>query len=348
MYLDFENLNLDTIECEFQDDSYLNSVIDFLRTFLNNDSFISYTSGSTGEPKLLIISKERALESARLSNDFFGINNSTHFLHCLDIKFIGSKMMLLRAYLAGAKVEVVKPSLEFFRDSKLDVIDFISLTPLHIHKILDTTPQFFQKVEICLIGGSSVSLQLEKQIISGNFKTKFYESFAMTETFSHFALRDISGKQNYFKLLQGFEISINENQCLEVYHKNILPEKIITNDIVELGSNSTFSFKGRLDNVINSGGLKVNPETLEKEWSTFLPFKFIIASEPNTIYNQAIIMVINENNILCKNEILNLLIQNEVPSRWHPKAIYYSQTWIETSSHKPVRSEILKNKILLG
>ena len=126
MYLDFENLNLDTIECEFQDDSYLNSVIDFLRTFLNNDSFISYTSGSTGEPKALVISKELALESAKLSNDFFGINNSTHFLHCLDIKFIGSKMMLLRAYLAGAKVEVVKPSLDFFRDSKLDVIDFLS------------------------------------------------------------------------------------------------------------------------------------------------------------------------------------------------------------------------------
>lgn len=347
MYLDFENLNLDTIESEFRNDTYFNSVITFIRTFIDKDSFVSYTSGSTGEPKDIIIEKLQAIESAKLSNEFFTINQSTQFLHCLDIKYIGSKMMLIRAYLARAKVEVVKPSLDFFKNVSTLKCDFISLTPLHIHKILDANPRFFDQVKVCLIGASGVSHQLENQLIKANFKTKFYESFAMTETLSHFALRDISAKQTYFKLLPGFEISINENQCMKVYHKTILPEKIVTNDIVEIHSKDTFSFKGRLDNVINSGGLKVNPETLENEWSAFLPFKFIISSEPNSIYNHRIIMIINRLNILTKNDIINLLNENRVPSRLHPKEIYYSESWTETPSHKPIRAEILKNIISL-
>lgn len=347
MYLDFENLNLDTIEPEFRNDTYFNSVIAFVRTFIDKDSFVSYTSGSTGEPKALIIEKICAIESAKLSNDFFRVNQSTRFLHCLDIKYIGSKMLLVRAFLAGAKVEVVKPSLDYFQNITSSKFDFISLTPLHIHKILDINPSFFDQIKICLIGASGVSTQLENQLIKGNFRTKFYESFAMTETLSHFALRDISAKQTYFKLLPDFVISTNENQCLQVYHKTILPEKIISNDIVEIHSADTFTFKGRLDNVINSGGLKVNPETLEKEWSTFLPFKFIISSEPNSIYNQGIIMVVEKMIELTKSGIINSLIKNKVTSRLYPKEIYYSISWAETASHKPIRSEILKEKILL-
>jgi O-succinylbenzoic acid--CoA ligase len=347
MYLDFENLNLDTIESEFGNDTYFNSVINFIRTYIASDSFISYTSGSTGEPKALLISKENALESAKLSNDFFGIDKATRFLHCLDIKYIGSKMMLIRAYLAGAKVEVVKPSLDFYLNSSLDEIDFVSLTPPHIHAILETQPSFFDRVRVCLTGASGVSTLLENKIIGGNFKTQFYESFAMTETFSHFAIRDISAKQTYFKLLKGFKISKNENNCLEVSHESILPDKIVTKDMIDIHTSDTFSFKGRWDNVINSGGLKINPESLEKEWSTFLPFKFIIAGEPNPIYDQGIIMVIDKINMKTKNEILDLLSQNKVPSRLHPKFIYYTNSWAETQTHKPLRIEILKEKIPL-
>lgn len=345
MYLDFENLDLDTLSAEYGRNSYFSSVISFIETILKNESFQSYTSGSTGDPKLLCVEKVRAIESAVLSNEYFKIDASTRFLLCLDIKYIGSKMLLLRAYIAKAKVEVVVPSLDFYLHSTISVIDFISLTPLHIHRLLASNQCFFDKVKTCLIGASGVSIQLENEIKARNFSTRFYESFAMTETLSHFALRDISAQQSCFKLLPGFEISITENQCMQVYHKTILPQKIVTNDIIEIFEDYTFSFKGRLDNVINSGGIKLCPEEIEKSWSAFLPFKFIISSEPSPIYGQQIILITN--TIVTRSEINLLLKMNEIPIRLWPKEFYFSKEWVETQSHKPLRKEIIKNKTML-
>lgn len=347
MYLDFENLDLTCLEKKFSEDIYFSSILEFLRSFIETDSFVSYTSGSTAPPKSLVIDKCRALESARLSNDFFGVTNNTHFIHCLDNKYIGSKMMLVRAYIAKAKVEIVKPSLDFYNSCNSSKIDFISLTPPHIYRILEFKPNFFEQVKICLIGASGVSLHLEKSINTLPFDTKFYESFAMTETISHFALRNISANQTEFQTLKGFEISVNEHQCLEVYHKTILPEKIVTNDIVDINDNGSFNFRGRFDNLINSGGLKINPEELEKQWSLFLPFKFILTGEPNQVYDQRIVMVVSQENMLSKSEIISILNLNNIPSRLRPKEFFYSSTWEETPSRKPLRDLIVKNKVLL-
>lgn len=113
MFLDFEHLNLRTLRENYGQDAYFSSVLDFVASFLVSDSFISYTSGSTGDPKELEIDMGRAIASAHLSNSYFNITYHTHFVLCLDIKYIGSKMLLIRAYKAGAKLEVLRPSLNF-------------------------------------------------------------------------------------------------------------------------------------------------------------------------------------------------------------------------------------------
>ncbi len=347
MYLDFENFDVTFCEQKFSQDSYFQSVLDFLKLFSENDNFTSNTSGSTGIPKLISIDKSKAIESARLSNEFFGITNQTKFLHCLDNKYIGSKMMLIRASLAQAKVLVIKPSLDFFTSFEDERIDFISLTPLHVQRIIHSRPQFFDNFKTCLIGASGVSSQLEKEILAIKAKTTFFESFAMTETLSHFALRNISTKEKSFRLLKGFSISVNSNQCLQVQHDAILPEGIATNDIVNIEADGTFTFVGRLDNVINTGGIKISPEIIEREWGLFLPFKFILAGENDTILGQKLIMILNDNQNLMKQEIIDLLQNHAIPSRLMPKAIYIANVWTQTPSHKPIRNEIFASRKLL-
>lgn len=348
MFLDFEHLNLHSLRENYAQDAYFSSVLDFIESLLVSDSFISYTSGSTGEPKVLNINKNRANASADLSNRFFRITNLTHFVLSLDIKYIGSKMLLIRAQQAGAKVEVVRPSLNFYTEVKTPLIDFISLTPIHVNHILVNYPVFFNKVKTCLIGASGVSKVLEDKLWNQNLKTVFYESFAMTETISHFALRNISNHEEHFECLDGFEVNVNDKGCLEVYHPVVLPEKVVTNDIVKCIDSSRFIFLGRKDNLINTGGLKISPEKLEKDWSLFLPFKFILAGEQDAILGQRIVMILDPESTLTRLQILQLFQINSVAVKLVPKKFYKTKAWYETESLKPLRMEIIKHKVLLS
>lgn len=348
MYLDFEKLDLDTLKKEYSDEAYLFSVLDFLEHFMKEETFVSITSGSTGTPKSISFSKYRALESAKLSNEFFNITHHTFIIHCLDIKYIGSKMLLIRALIAKAKVKVFKPSLDFFNFCDKGKIDFISLTPLHLHAILNTKPDFFSQVKLCLIGASGVSKKLENAVSKIKTKTKFYESFAMTETLSHFAIRNISAREKSFRLLNGFKLSVNSDQCLQLQHDLILPEGIESKDVVNIEQDGTFTFLGRADNVINTGGVKVNPEVIEYEWSSFLPFKFIIASEDDPVLGQKIIMIVENNPNQSKSKIIDLLQYNNIPNRLQPKAYFTTNNWVESETHKPIRRKIYMTRIYLN
>lgn len=348
MFIDFAELDFEKLKSDYQQDEYFAKVLDFLQTYLYTNSFVSYTSGSTGEPKALAIEKSRAEESARLSNQYFNIKSETKFLLCLDIRFIGSKLMLIRANLAKAKVEIVKPSLKFYESVLDQKIDFISLTPIHVQHILDHNPHYFQNITTCLIGSSGVSLVLENRLKNLNTTTQFFESFAMTETISHFALRNISKGETEFTILSGFEISINQEHCLEIKHDIIIPEKIVTNDIVEISSPNTLIYKGRKDNVINSSGLKINPEALENEWTQYFDFKFILAGEPENTLGQQLIMIVSDPENYTKEMIFDKLNNANIPHRFIPKEIYSCIPWIETESLKPRRKEIFEKRELLN
>lgn len=348
MFLDFEKIDVKTLQAIYANDTYFSSVLSFVEQYISQPSFTSFTSGSTGVPKEIVVEKHRAEESARLSNHFFGVTNTTQFLLCLDIQFIGSKMLLIRAIIARAKVLVTHPSLNFYQeiDTTLD-IDFISLTPLHIYHIIKYQPSFFDKVSICLIGASMVTPYLAKKINGLCTHTVFYESFAMTETISHFALRNISQNQVYFKILEGFEISQDETNCLAVYHSIVLPQWIKTNDVVEIIDKDKFIFCGRIDNVINSGGIKIHPEILEKEWSEFLPFQFVLVGEDDEILGQKVVMILVDNAIATTADIYDLLSAHNIAKRLFPKVIYRSSEPNFSNISKLKRKEILKSKIEL-
>lgn len=345
MFIDFSAFDFEKLKNKYQHDVYYAKVLDFLDKYYHSDHFHSHTSGSTGEPKLLEISNIQANESAKLSNQYFGINADTHFLLCLDIRYIGSKLMLIRAKNAQAKITIIEPSLTFYNSLLGQRFDFISLTPLHVIHILDHNPDYFQSISICLIGSSGVTADLSKRILGLKGITQFFESYAMTETISHFALKNISKREPYFKLLPGFEVSINENHCLEIYHPSIVPIKILTTDIVEILEKNELNYIGRSDNIININGLKLNPETLENEWSEFIPYRFIVAGEPEDTLGQRLILIFNSSQMIDKNTIFQLFTKAQVSKKLIPSEIFKCDKWTETDSLKPKRKEIYANRV---
>ena len=64
-----------------------------------------------------------------------------------------------------------------------------------------------------------------------------------------------------------------------------------TNDIARIYPDGSFVIWGRKDNVINSGGIKIQAEEVEKSLRPFIPVPFVITSVPDPRLGQAVTLL---------------------------------------------------------
>jgi O-succinylbenzoic acid--CoA ligase len=266
----------------------------FLKEYFDtSECFYSQTSGSTGEPKKIAIQKRHAVMSAEASIAYFDIQASHKLLLAMDIKYIGAKMLVIRAIVARASLIVVKPKAEIF--SQLDwqlinKIDFVSLAPNQVYSTLDQNLEAFRHVSKVLIGGGVVSSALMR-LIKKCAHTLFYESFGMTETISHFAIKPLDGLSNAFSVLDGFHVRTDSNGCLVVSHPFLLPREVVSQDMVHLIDDRHFEWMGRKDFVVLSGGVKIYPEIVEKELEKVLKCDFALVGIPDNALGECLALV---------------------------------------------------------
>jgi len=240
-------------------EKYLFSFI--IQWFNETTTIKTTTSGSTGQPKEIKLLKSNMKISAAKTIDFFELAKGQRALLCLPVRYIAGKMMVVRAFEAEMNLINIKP--ESTPDmSQINAIDFAAMTPHQVKSLL-TKELSLTKIKKIIIGGEAIGTELGNQI--KEIPIEAYETYGMTETMSHVALRKITG--NYptpFKALPGVQFSTDNRDCLHI-EADFLPEPVQTNDIVELISDTSFIFKGRNDFIINSGGIKLNPEKIEHE-----------------------------------------------------------------------------------
>jgi O-succinylbenzoic acid--CoA ligase len=218
------------------------------------------TSGTTGNPKEISFSKEQIRKSASNSCDFFEIKNSDHLLLCLPAEFVAGRMMIARALSASANLVWKEPSLK--PDITNEKIDFAAFTPAQVSTIIKDPDSInaFEKIKTIIIGGGEINNTLENQLIK--FSNSIYATYGMTETLTHIAVRKI-GENIYRSVYKEARFRVNQDQCLEIDLPFISGNKLVTHDVVELVDEHSFIWRGRLDNVINSGGIKIYAEQLE-------------------------------------------------------------------------------------
>ncbi len=233
------------------------------------DSFEVETSGSTGPPKRICLSRQQMIASAHLTAEALGLRAGHRTLVCLSPAFIAGKMMLVRGLELDLGITVVEPALnpyEQLSEAKAGTFDFAAFVPLQLQAVVaagDRTRSAFQKLQMVLVGGASVPDSLVRQL--GDFPGRIYQSFGMTETASHVALRRLNGAEatEFYTCLPGVQISQDARGCLVVQSSVTAGRRLVTNDTVEILSQRTFKWLGRADWVINSGGVKVHPERVE-------------------------------------------------------------------------------------
>lgn len=321
-------------------DYWENEIYIFLKNwFDDSDEIVTRTSGSTGKPKEIRLSKNIMRNSARMTNAFFGLDASKKALLCLPASYIAGKMMLVRALVGGFDLMTVEPKANPF--DQIDVtLDFTAITPYQLYHSAETLKSY--PVKNIIVGGGHVNLALEK--LANEIPAAMFETYGMTETASHIALRCFNGKEksDCFTVLKGVSIRTDERNCLVVKANHLLENEIITNDIVELFSENTFKWLGRADTVINSGGVKIHPEQVESILEDLIPENYFISSVPDELLQNKVVLVIesapyspSEENRL-KERMIQSLSKFEIP-----KHILYLPEFIYSSGNKVLRQQSL-------
>ena len=325
------------------------TIFSFIEDWLNGmDSFIQHTSGSTGPPKAIVITRRQMTESARLSAQTLDLRRGDAALCCLNASNIAGKMMLARSFTTGMRIICVTPSSNPFREIPADMpIDFIALVPAQIHDIVRSdSASHLSRVRVTIIGGANVEAQTLNMLqpMGGNF----YATYGMTETMSHIALRLLNGPNAspHYTTLPGITVKVDARNCLVVQWSN-LPHEMITNDLVELISANSFKWIGRWDNIINTGGIKVIPELLEEKIAAVfrtlnLSQKFFIGSLPDAKFGNRITLLI-EGSIGSRNlTSLATALRESLPGHEVPKKIIDRITFIRTANGKLNRTSTVK------
>jgi O-succinylbenzoic acid--CoA ligase len=294
-------------------------VLKFVKDWNSEDKWTEVnTSGSTGTPKTIKLSKKHIKASANATVSFFKLEANQSILLALSTDYIAGKMMLVRALEHHLKI-IVAPLKSNPLDLRLEQpIHFSAFVPLQVQTILDNkrSRANYESISNVIIGGAVINDNLEAELQT--LPNKNYATFGMTETISHIALRNITKKEEHYTAMPQVDFSINEKNCLVINAPLVCGEILETTDCVELISTKQFIWKGRADFVINSGGIKLHPEEIEKKIKPLLSSnQFYLIGEDDNVLGQKLILKIESSDSLdltiLQQQLKTVLTKYEIP-----------------------------------
>ncbi len=306
-------------------------LLDFIQSWTKgNRDFTFETSGSTSKPKKIQLTKEILVYSAKETLKYLNFDDRQNkpFLLPISPKFIGGMMVAVRALVSDSDLLVVDPQNPIWPDTTFFTGSFV---PLQIQKILQNNPQMLGSVDNILIGGAALEPTLEQKLLETN--TRCFHTYGMTETASHVALRPL-GKET-FHAIGDAQFSLSEAGTLGISGTVTGNQPLITNDLVVVSDKQTFQWKGRGDFVINSGGYKIQPESVEAKLSTQLKSPFMISSIPDAKFGNKVVLISEDSECSLRFDDLHPYEK--------PKALFFDQEIARTASGKPDRIKTREN-----
>lgn len=337
MLIDFNNLNINKLSF---DTEFEKKVKIFLEEWFSEKTGVNVqTSGSTGIPKIFEIEKRKMVNSAVMTCNFLGLKEGDTALLCLPVEYISGKMMIVRSIERKLKLKITDPSLKP-TENLGEEIDFCAMTPLQVENSLDK----LHLIKNLIIGGAAVSESLKSKLLKRNLSNynRIFETYGMSETLSHIGLKQLMPEQEeYFTVFENVTISLDDRGCLKIFAPSVNAEELQTNDLVEIRNGNQFKFLGRIDNVINSGGAKIFPETLEALVKKDIPNEAIFMGLPDESLGQKLILIIEGEE---SDEVKSKISEIPFEKSFHkPKEIIFIKEIPRTPNGKVNRMELYKS-----
>jgi o-succinylbenzoate---CoA ligase len=324
---------------------YFRQALDFCKAWQSGQTkFVRHTSGSTGEPKPITLTRQQMQASANMTQQALGLQSNFNSLICLNINYIAGTMMLVRGLEVGMKMIIVEPSSHPLSDIPSDLkIDFAAFVPLQIQTMIETGfTDHLNSMKVVIVGGAAVSESLNTAI--QDLKVPIYSTYGMTETVSHVALRLLNGpnRSAFYTLLDGILADTDERDCLKICNQVSNNQWVQTNDVVEWQGERVFKIIGRADNIINSGGVKIQLEkveaAIEKTWKR--AERFYCWWQPDERLGQALVLMVESQQ---PNFDLPTGLETHLTKYEIPKKIYTTPKFIETATGKIDKKSTFEN-----
>ena len=313
--------------------------LDEFLTEWNNDSdrVLVHTSGSTGRPKPMWVEKKRMRASARTTCAFLGLKHGDTALLCMPLDYIAGKMVVVRALECGLKLVDVKPSghpLSTLTDAPV----FAAMVPMQVYNSMRVPREreLLMRIRHLIIGGGAVDADMEREL--RGFPNAVWSTYGMTETLSHVALRRLSGPEadTWYMPFGGVEVGRASDGCLEIFAPAICADRLKTNDIVEFADDKRrFRILGRKDNVICSGGIKIQIEEVERVLRPHLDAPFILTKRPDPKFGYSAVLLTEATGI----DSVSSVCREVLPAYWQPKHYVHVNRIPLTATGKPARAE---------
>ena len=268
----------------------------------DSDRILVHTSGSTGRPKPLWVEKKRMLASARITCDFLGLKSGDTALLCMPLDYIAGKMVAVRSIERKLRLFSVCPSNHPLKDIDISPT-FVAMVPSQVFCSLQVPEEREKLLQIkhLIIGGGAISGELQKMITDtcGNSAVNIWSTYGMTETLSHIALRRLNGPDasDFYTPFDSVHVSLNADNCLVIDAPLVHEGPLVTNDIAEMRPDGKFRIIGRKDNVICSGGIKLQIEEIEEKLRPFIRVPFCIAKRADEKFGEVAVLIVEKEKI---------------------------------------------------
>ena len=261
------------------------------------ETVLVYTSGSTGEPKPMLVEKKRMLNSARITCDFLGLQKGDTALLCMSLDYIAGKMMVVRALERGLQLVTVEPGgypLRSLLTSPIgEKIVFAAMVPMQVYNSL-LVPKECERLKAIrhlIIGGGAIDDALAQELKT--FPHAVWSTYGMTETLSHIALRRLSGEaaSDWYTPFDSVKVSLSDEGCLVIDAPEVCAQQLVTHDMAELLPDGRFRIIGRKDNVICSGGIKIQAEEVERDLRPHLRVPYLISKRQDRKFGEVVVLL---------------------------------------------------------
>lgn len=337
------------------------TVNDFLQEWNSpSETLLVHTSGSTGKPKPMWVEKQRMLNSAHITCDFLGLRPGDSALLCMSLDYIAGKMMVVRSIERKLRLFSVKPSGHPLSDESLAKMvemdfDFVAMVPMQVYNTLQVPQERerLSRIKHLIIGGGAIDDALAEELRS--LPGAVWSTYGMTETLSHIALRRLNGEEasEWYHPFDSVGVSLNSDGCLVIDAPLVCSEPLVTNDIAEIKQQETsshssdassslktssphvlFRIKGRKDNVICSGGIKIQIEEVENLLRQHLDAPFLLAKKKDEKFGEIAVLVTESGDL----EGVEAICRQVLPKYWVPRQYLHFDQLPMTETGKPKRA----------
>ncbi|MEY2398650.1 MAG: o-succinylbenzoate---CoA ligase [Actinomycetota bacterium] len=285
------------------------------------DAVVIATSGTSGEPKAVVLTHEAITASAWASSNALGVTKSDKWLACLPLAHIGGLSVVLRALVTSTRFT-------FADDADCTLV---SLVPTMARR---TDLTRFRRV---LLGGAAAPDEFPSNVI---------RTYGMTETGSGIAYDGHPLEGVELRVDGTGQIWVRGPQLLRCYRDGTDPKDadgwFATGDAGAL-IDGVLRVDGRIGDVINTGGEKVWPAAVERALAGLDGIAEIaIAGRPDAEWGARVVAFVVAADPAAPPS-LNALrdhVKDTLPAYCAPKELVLVDALPRTTSGKVQRSEL--------